>query len=113
MKDIKRLRGLKSLLQDAVEQGASAVERVHLKTADRPFEVLRSVPPIEKPVEAVRAIHDTIVSGVYGSVRAVTRVVGKTLDVALDAMDEEKAAPAEGDANEATNATNAKTDSPK
>ncbi len=35
MTDFKRLRGLKSLLADAVEHGASAIERVHQKTADR------------------------------------------------------------------------------
>jgi hypothetical protein len=90
MADIDKLKGLKALIQDAVEQGASAVERVHLGTAKRPFTVLKSIAPIEKPVENIEAVHDAIVSGTYASVRAVTRVAGKVLDTALDALDEGK-----------------------
>lgn len=112
MTDIKRLKGLKALLQDAVEHGASAVERVHLKTAERPFVVLEKVPPIEKPVQGIRAIHDTIVSGVYGSVRVVNRVVGKTLDVALDALDDGSAAAQATEASGAP-APKAPSDAPK
>ncbi len=40
--------------------------------------------PLADSVESIKAVHDTILAGVYGSVRVVTRVVDKTLDVALD-----------------------------
>ncbi|HEX2675367.1 MAG TPA: hypothetical protein VHM19_01975 [Polyangiales bacterium] len=90
MTDMKRWRGLKSLLQDAVEQGATAIEKVHLETARRPFTVIEKVaPPIEKPVQGVHAIHDAIVSSTYTSVRLVNRLVGKALDVAIDALDDD------------------------
>ena len=69
MNEIKRWRGLKRLLQDAVVHGATAIEQVHLKTAERPFEVLKRIPPLEASVSDVRAIHDTLVSTAYGSVR--------------------------------------------
>jgi hypothetical protein len=94
MSDIKRWKGLKALVQDAVENGASAIERVHLETAKRPFAALKMVPPIEKPVEGIQTLHDTIVSGVYGTVRVVTRAVGKGLDAALDALEDESEKPA-------------------
>jgi hypothetical protein len=90
MTDFKSLRGLKSLVLDAVEHGASAVERVHLQTAHRTFDILKKAPPIEAPVEGVQAIHDSIVSSVYASVRLVSQVVGKTLDAAIDVAEQSK-----------------------
>ena len=78
MSDMKSWRGLKTLLVDAVEHGASAVERVHMQTARRPFEILKNVPTLEEPVEGIQGIHDAIVTGVYGSVRLVNRVLGRT-----------------------------------
>ena len=50
MNEIKRWRGLKRLLQDAVVHGATAIEQVHLKTAERPFEILKRIPPLEASV---------------------------------------------------------------
>jgi len=84
MTDFKRLRGLKALVQDVVEHGSTAVQRVHLETAARPFVILELIPGIAAPAHTVRQVHDLYVSGVYGTIRAVNRVVGKTLDVALD-----------------------------
>ena len=55
MTDVKRWRGLKSLLTDAVEQGATAIERVHKKSSERPFEILKAVAPLEEPVREIQA----------------------------------------------------------
>lgn len=109
MADIKQWRGLRALLEDAVEQGASAVERVHVATAKRPFEILKRLPPIGKWVEGVEAVHDTIVAGAYGSVRVVNRVVGKALDVALDAFDDARDGDHPDDAAGAASPDTAKT----
>lgn len=87
MKDVKRWRGLRALVGDAVEQGASAIERVHLSTARRPFAILEQIPGIAEPAQSIHEIHDTVVSSVYGTVRLVNRVVGQTLDGALAALD--------------------------
>lgn len=82
-----RLRGLKSLVVDAVEHGSRAVERVQKETARRPFEILAMIPPLEVPVKGIQEIHDTAVSGVHGMIRLVTRVVGGTVDVVIDAVE--------------------------
>ena len=37
---MKKWRGLAELVRDAVEQGATAVEQVHRRTAATPFELL-------------------------------------------------------------------------
>lgn len=99
MADLTRWRGLTALLADAVEHGASAVERVHLATARRPFAIIEQVPGIAAPTHAIHTVHDAIVSGVYGQVRFVTRLVGKAADATLEAFDEGPAA-AEGGAEE-------------
>lgn len=91
----KRIRGLRALVQDAVEHGSSAVEKVHLATASRPFRILQAIPPLSGPVRAIRVIHDLSVSTVYGSIRLVNRAVGTALDVALDAV-EARQEPAAG-----------------
>lgn len=78
-----RWHGFKALVQDVVEHGSRAVERVHLETARRPFAILEQIPPIAGVARVVHVVHDVTVTTSYASVRAVNRVVGATLDVAL------------------------------
>jgi hypothetical protein len=87
MQDVKRWRGLKALVEDAVLHGSEAVERVHLATANRTFSILEQVPGIAEPARTVHTVHDAVVSSVYASVRAVSRAVGATVDVALSVVD--------------------------
>jgi hypothetical protein len=87
---MNRWRGLKSLVVDAVEHGSRAVERVQKETARRPFEILAMIPPLEVPVKGIQEIHDTAVSGIHGMIRLVTRVVGGTVDVVIDVVEERR-----------------------
>ncbi len=59
--------------------------------------VLEAIPPIAKPAKIAHAVHDAWLTGVYGIIRAVNGVVGKTLDVAIDVA--EARAEAEPDAS--------------
>jgi hypothetical protein len=85
---IERIRGLRALIEDAVEHGSSAVERVHLETAHRPFAVLDLVPGLQIPARGARVVHDQIVSGTYETVRLVNRVVGRSLEAVIDAAEQ-------------------------
>jgi len=85
--DIKKLRGLKALLQDAVINGAKSIEAVHKATAARPFDVLEQLPGVAGPSQLVRAVHDAIVTTGYAATRAVTQAVGTGVDLALDAVE--------------------------
>jgi len=88
---IKRLRGLVALLGSTVENGASAVERIHTATARTPFRVLEQTPSlIATPAALVEKVQSATVAGVYESIRLITRVAVKALDVALDAADTEE-----------------------
>jgi hypothetical protein len=84
---MKRWRGLKALVQDAVDKGATAIEQVHLRTAAKPFELLRKVPPLAASVQVVQTLHDLAVTASYGAVRQVNRVAGMAVDLALDALE--------------------------
>jgi hypothetical protein len=84
------------LVENAVENGSIAIERLQKETARRPFAILESIPPIALPVRGIHELHDHVVSSVHGSIRITTRVVGQCLDVVLDTLDPDtsKADPA-------------------
>ena len=91
MSTMKRLRGLRALVGEAVEHGSKAVEEVHKATAARTFFVLEAIPPIAKPAKVVHIVHDASLTGIYGMIRVVNRVVGKSLDVAIDVAESSEA----------------------
>jgi hypothetical protein len=97
MSSMNRWRGLKALVQDAVEHGSRAVERVHMQTARRPFAILEQIPPIAAPTRVVHVVHDVTVTTSYAAVRLVNRVVGATVDIALDAVSETTDEPPGGE----------------
>lgn len=86
---LQRWRGLKALLQDGVQAGSHAVERVHRATAQRPFAVLERVPLVSRPARAVHLVHDAILTGVYGLIRLSTRATGEITDLVLDLVEPE------------------------
>jgi hypothetical protein len=91
MSTLKKWRGMRALVTDAVEHGSRAIERVQMDTAKRTFDVLESIPPLSAPVKLVHLVHDATVGGVYNTIRVVNQVVGASVDAALEAVDEEEA----------------------
>jgi len=84
MTKMNRLRGLGALVEDAVEHGSAAVERVHKITAGRPFALLERIPPIAVPARGIHLAYDAITAGVYQTIRHVNRALGATFKLALD-----------------------------
>jgi hypothetical protein len=84
-----RWRGLAQLVTDAVVHGTSAIERVHVGTAARTFDVLEQIPVVAGPAHVVHVVHETATRAVYASIRGVARVVGKGIDVGLVAAKDE------------------------
>lgn len=87
---MKRLKGLRALVQEAVEHGTKAVEKVHRDTANRTFDILEAIEPIALPVKVVHTVHDVSVATTYGAIRVVNKVVGKGLELALDVADDQR-----------------------
>ena len=80
----KRLLGLRALLEDVVEHGSTAVERVQRETAGRVFAVLEVIPPVAGPARGARDVHGAVLTGVYGSIRLVNRAVGAVLTAVIE-----------------------------
>jgi hypothetical protein len=80
-----RWRGLFTLVGQAVDQGAAAIERVHLETAQRPFAILERIPLLAVPARSVHTIHDATASSAYALIRIVNDAAGKTIAAAIDA----------------------------
>ena len=79
----ERWRGLVAIIGDAVEHGSTAVERIHMATAKRPFQIVEQIPPIAAPAKVVHGIHDTIVTNTYKQIRWVNAQVQKVAQIAL------------------------------
>jgi hypothetical protein len=85
MTDLAKWKGLGALVVDAVDGGSRAVERIQLKSAQRPFAILEQVPVIAPAGRAVHLVHTAAVTTVHAGVRLVARAVGTIVDVALSA----------------------------
>jgi hypothetical protein len=84
---VKRWRGLKSLVADAVEHGSRAIEKVQKETARKPFAILEAIPTISLPAKAVHVIHDALVTTTHIAIRTVNEAVSVSLDVAIDIVE--------------------------
>lgn len=82
-----RIRGLKDLVIDAVDNGSTAIEKLQKETVQLPFNVLAEVAPKGVPVRGIQEIYEASVSGTHAVIRMVNRVVGQTLDVVIDAVE--------------------------
>lgn len=87
MKHIRRWRGLKSLVQDAVDGTSRLVERAQTESAARPFAVLEALPEVGEVAKVVHVLHNASVHGTHTAIRGVNRVVGAALDGALDVIE--------------------------
>ena len=95
MKQLEQLKGLKDLVQDAIDKGASSVEEVHKDIAARPFSVLEQIIPLEAPVKGVREIQQATIGNVYEMIRLVNRTTGEIAGEILEKIDD--AAPGDED----------------
>lgn len=88
MRDVSRWRGIKAMVQDAVEHGSRAVETLQKQTAARPFAVLEAIPTLAAPASLVKAVHDYAVTTTYEGIRFVNQLVGGVVDGVLDTVEQ-------------------------
>lgn len=89
----KRWRGLKDLVQAAIDEGSRAVERVQLESAQRPFLLLQAIPSLTGPVQLIAAVHDGVVRGVHSGIRLGNRALGTVLDAVIDVTNADQKRP--------------------
>ena len=81
---MRRLRGWKSMLHDAVDRVTELVAEGHESTARSVMKVLEAVPPLAEPARAVDSVRRVITGGTLATVRAVNRGVEAITDAGLD-----------------------------
>lgn len=97
MSNVRRWKGLSSMIGDAVEHGSLAVERIHMATARRPFEIIEKIPAVASPTKIVHGVHDAIVTQTYKQIRWWNSLVQQVVQAALpeDPKPTESAQPSE------------------
>jgi hypothetical protein len=80
-----RVRGLVSLVRDAVDGGSRAVQKVQLGIAKRTFDILEAVPVVAAPTKVVHVLYDLSVNSTHGIIRGVNSLVGAVAEEAVDA----------------------------
>jgi hypothetical protein len=83
-------KGVASLIQDAVGNGATAVEGVHMALTDETFDILCKVKPISYAVKKIKTVHDWTVGGVYSIIRGVSDSLTEIAKITCEVMDEEE-----------------------
>ncbi len=81
---VPRIRGLVSLVRDAVDGGSRAVQKVQIGIAKRTFDILEAVPAVREPTKVVHFVYDLSVNGTHGVIRLVNGAVGTVADAAFD-----------------------------
>lgn len=75
----ERIEGYRALLEDAVDRGSTAVQRVQEELTRRPYDVLRRLPPLEAPATLAKSLHFAAIGQVYGVIRGVNSLAGGAL----------------------------------
>lgn len=81
---MSKIRDLKDLVQQAIDDGATSAEEVHNRIAAMPFDQMEKIAAIEGLVQSARSLHDQSVQNVYDAIREINRRAWKMADEALD-----------------------------
>jgi len=93
---MKRLRELKDLVQDAIDNGATTVEQIHKSIAGKPFELLEKINLGGAALEKLEDFQTQTIGNVYEFIRTINQkageiagdLLGKT-DMGADAEEED------------------------
>lgn len=81
---MRRWKGLKSLVHDAVDHTTALIEEGHASVARTALRVVDLVAPGNEAAREVDAVREAVTAGALSGVRAVNRAVEKVSNVALD-----------------------------
>ncbi len=95
---MRRLRGLKALVHDAVDFTTELVRDGHESSARSVMRVMGAVPPLAETSRSVDAVRRSTLDAILGTVRGVNRTVEAISDAGLDAV--ERAMASSGDRGE-------------
>ncbi len=94
---MKRIKELKDLVQEAIDNGATTVEQIHKSLANMPFEVLEKINLSGATVDKLGNFQKETIGTVYDFIRSVNSRAGDIANELLRKLDldqEEEVAPA-------------------
>lgn len=72
------LNAVRSLVQDAINKGATSVEEVHRSIAAMPLEALKKVAP--GPATMAQGLQDQTIGTVYDAIRSLNEQAGQVAE---------------------------------
>ena len=71
-----RGRELASSIEDAIDKGATSVEKIHKSIVDLPLRVLEESELLRGRAKEVRRVQDRVIAAVYDTIRGINHQVG-------------------------------------
>jgi hypothetical protein len=90
--------GLAGSIEDAIDKGATSVEKLHKSRVDLPFRVLEESELLRGPAKEVRRVQDHVIAAVYDTIRDINHQVGTLAAKALKKAAGRRGMPAEASA---------------
>ncbi len=75
----QQLAEIQNLTETAVHTGTATVRSIHREIANIPFDILDSIPATRDTTRVVKGVHDLTADGVYASITALNKQLGKRL----------------------------------
>jgi hypothetical protein len=83
---MRRWRGLKALVHDAVDRTADLVGEAHASVARQTLRYVTRIDPLAEPARRVEAVRGAVTDGVIATVKTVNRAVEQVTDAGLAAV---------------------------
>ena len=88
-------RALADVIQDAIDKGATRVEKIHKSIADLPLKMLEESELLRGPAREVRRVQDHTIGAIYDVIRGINQQVGTLASELLREAGKRRAARAE------------------
>lgn len=92
---VHQIKGLKNFIQDAVEAAVNTTARTHQAISQRPYTALKTITPIAEAVSALEQVQESLTSGFYHGIIAVTRINSAIAERLIDGLERQGDAQAE------------------
>lgn len=87
------LQEVQQVSESLVDEGTSVVRSIHKEIASIPFVILESIPTTRDTTRVVRGVHDLTSNGIYASISAANRLLGRKMRQGMRVSELEQAAP--------------------
>jgi hypothetical protein len=84
---VHRIKGLKNFIQDAVEAAVNTTARTHRAIAQKPYTSLKEIAPIAEAASALEQAQESLTSGFYHGIIAVTRINSAIAEQLIDDLE--------------------------